>query len=113
MKKILGVGLVGLIVVGAVVLANGAVRASTPEGKMCVKLAELCGANDKTSAKLDSCIENLQNAKKIAGNNAVDRSMACVEHSDTCMAATGCMMGGVGVSALGEMMKGFGEALSH
>ena len=39
--------------------------------------------------------------------------MACVQESTTCAAATGCMLGGVGVGALGEMMKGLGSALSR
>ena len=37
MKKILGVGLVGAALIGAVVIAKGA-PAATPEGKTCVKI---------------------------------------------------------------------------
>jgi hypothetical protein len=112
MKKILGVGLVGAALIGVVVIAKGA-PAATPEGKTCIKMSELCGATDASSTKLDTCIADLERAKKVAGTPAMERSMACVQESTTCAAATGCMLGGVGVGALGEMMKGFGSALSR
>lgn len=111
MKKLLVVGLVGVAIIGGVVLVKAS-PANTPEGKTCIKMADLCGSTDKSSEKLDRCIANMDQAKKVAGVPAVERSMKCVEESTTCMAATGCMMGGVGVGALGEMMKGFGSALS-
>ena len=112
MKKLLVVGLVGLAVVGAIVVVKGAGPAATPEGRTCIKMSDLCGSTDKSTEKLDKCIEGMQSAKKIAGTAAVERSMKCVEESTSCMAATGCMMGGVGVGALGELAKGFGNAVS-
>jgi hypothetical protein len=111
MKKLLVVGLIGAAIVGGVVLVKAA-PARSPEGKACIKMSELCGATDKSSEKLDQCIEGMESAKKVAGAPAVERSMKCVEESTTCMAATGCMMGGVGVGALGEFAKGFGTAIS-
>ncbi|MDB4935195.1 MAG: hypothetical protein JWP87_2167 [Labilithrix sp.] len=115
MKKILGVGLAGAAVIGVVVVARGAAPAATPEGRTCIKMSELCGSSDqeKSREKLDACVANLEQAKKVAGAPAVERSMACVQESNTCAAASGCMMGGVGMGALGEMMKGFGSALSR
>ena len=116
MKKILGVGLVGAAVIGAVVIARGAGPAATPEGKTCIKMAELCGAAGEPGSsgqKLEACVANLEHAKKVAGAPAVERSMSCVQESNSCAAATGCMMGGEGVGAIGEMMKGFGSALSR
>lgn len=112
MKKILGVGLVGAAVIGAVVVAKASGVAATPEAKTCIKLGELCGA-EKSGEKLDQCVDGLNQAKKMSGEPAVQRSMQCVQESTTCMAATGCMMGGVGMGALGEMMKGFGSAISR
>src|SRR5687767_5432228 len=111
MKKILGVGLVGLAVVGTVVIAKaGGVAgiAMTPEGKTCRKLADLCAVDEKSAKKLETCVEDLERAKKMVGEPSVKRSMECVQESNSCMAASGCMMGGVGMGAVGEMMKGFG-----
>ncbi|HSO38081.1 MAG TPA: hypothetical protein VLT33_36385 [Labilithrix sp.] len=113
MKKILGVGLVGAAVIGAVVIAKGASPAATPEGKACIRVSELCGVDDRSAAKLESCVADLEKAKKLAGPANVDRSVKCIEESNSCAAVTGCMMGGVGMGAMGEMMKGFGSALSR
>lgn len=115
-KKLLGVVLAGGMVVGTVVVAKGAnqVRlAATPEGRACTKLAELCPGDPKHTASLDACIEDFEGMRKLAGAPALERSMACVEEAGSCTAAMGCMAGGVGVGALGEMMKGFGSALSR
>ncbi len=115
MKKLLGVGLVGAAVVGIVVIAKsaGAIPAATPEGRTCIKLADLCAVDDKSTKKLETCVDDLEKAKKAVGEQNVKRSMDCVAEANSCMAATGCMMGGVGVGALGEMMKGFGSAISR
>ena len=113
LKKILGVGLVGAAVIGAVVIAKGAGPAATPEGKACIRVSELCGVDDKSTDKLASCVADLDKAKKVAGPANVERSMKCIEESNSCAAVSGCMMGGVGMGALGELMKGFGSALSR
>lgn len=113
MKKILGVGLIGAAVIGAVVIARAAGPAATPEGKACIRIHELCGIDGKTDNALESCVADLEKAKKLAGAPNVERSMKCVEESNTCAAVTGCMMGGVGMGAMGEMMKGFGSALTR
>ena len=113
MKKILGVGLAGAAVIGAVVIAKGAGPAATPEGKACIRVSELCGVEDKSSAKLESCVAELESAKKLAGPANVERSMTCIGEASSCAAVAGCMMGGVGVGAMGEMLKGFGSALSR
>jgi len=118
MNKILGVGLVGAAVIGAVVIAKGAGAvgiAATPEGKACLKLADLCVVDDrgKGAAKLETCVEDFEKTKKLVGEAPVKRSMDCIAESNSCMAASGCMAGGVGMGAVGEMMKGFGSALSR
>lgn len=114
MNKVFGVALVGALVVGGVVLikgASGASSAITPEGKMCVRLGELCGA-DPSTEKLESCVEDMKKMRKMSGDAAFERSQSCVAESKSCGAASGCMMGGVGVGTLGEVLKGFGTALS-
>lgn len=84
---------------------------SSPETKACVKLGDLCGQGGDTHA-LDQCVDGLHQARKIAGSASVDKSLTCIQGADTCMAATGCMMGGVGVGAMKEMVKGFTDAVS-
>ncbi|MBS2016373.1 MAG: hypothetical protein JST00_26045 [Deltaproteobacteria bacterium] len=116
MKKLLGVGLVGAAVVGAVLIAKGAGAvgiAATPEGKACRKIADLCAVSEKSAEKLESCVDDFEKTKKLVGEAPVKRSMECIQEANSCMAVSGCMAGGVGVGALGEMMKGFGSALSR
>jgi hypothetical protein len=48
----------------------------------------------------------------MSGDVPFERSRKCIEESQSCAAASGCLMGGVGVGALGEMMKGFGTAVT-
>jgi hypothetical protein len=111
MNKILATLLVGGAVVGGVAVVKGASAASTPEVKTCTKIGELCGA--KPSAKdFDQCVEDMEQMHKMSGDPGFTRSAQCIEESKSCAAVAGCLGGGIGVSAVGEMMKGFGTALS-
>ena len=111
MKKVLLVALVGTAVVGTVVVASGASKAATPEGKMCVRLAELC-ATDQSTKDFDECVDGMKKLRKMSGDPSFDRSQKCLDESQSCAAATGCMVGGAGVGSVGEYLKGFGNALS-
>ncbi len=113
-KKLIVVSVVGAGLVGGIVLAKGAVATSTPEGKACVRMAELCGYDDedKKNEELEECIADMKKAHKLAGDKPFERSVSCIDESKSCAAAAGCMAGGVGVGAAGEMMKGFGTALT-
>jgi hypothetical protein len=111
MKKILATLLVGSLVVGGVVLVKSASAAATPEGQTCVKMAELCSTDPKAS-DLDQCVDGMKKLRKMSGDVPFERSRKCIEESQSCAAASGCLMGGVGVGALGEMMKGFGTAVT-
>src|SRR5438128_3470991 len=111
MKKIIAVALVGTLVVGGVVVASGASKAATPEGKMCVRLGELC-ATDPSAKDLDECIDGMKELRKMSGPSSFERSQKCIDESNSCAAASGCIMGGAGVGTLGEFLKGFGNALS-
>ncbi|MCL2776586.1 MAG: hypothetical protein FWD73_01180 [Polyangiaceae bacterium] len=121
MKKIAGVALVGALVLGAIVVAKSAPSLSlvmSEEGKVCMRLGELCDGRDtpdmsKAGAKFDECVDDMKQARKMSGEQAFARTRSCMEESKTCGAATGCVIGGVGVGAVGEMLKGFGSALSH
>lgn len=110
-KKLLAVGLLGAAVVGGVTVVAQTRAVATPEGRVCVRLADLCGRESSSSA-LDSCVSDMKQTRKLAGDASFERSTKCIDESSSCAAAAGCMMGGVGVGALGEMMKGFGTAVS-
>jgi hypothetical protein len=47
-----------------------------------------------------------------AGDASFDKTSKCIDESRSCGAATGCMAGGIGVGTVGEIMKGFGTALT-
>ena len=98
--------------IGVVVVASGASKASTPEGHVCVKLAELCETDAPKSKDFDECVDDMKKARKVAGDASFDKSSKCIDEAKSCGAAAGCMAGGVGVGTLGEMMKGFGTALT-
>ena len=110
-KKLVVVSVVGAGLVGGIVLAKGASVASSPEGKVCTRMAELCG-EEGDAKELNECVDEMKKAHKLAGDVPFQRSVTCIEESKSCAAAAGCMMGGVGVGAAGEMMKGFGNALT-
>lgn len=112
MKKLLGVAVVGSLLVGGIVLAKGTGKASTPEGKMCTKLADVCPVKEKTVSSFDTCVEKMEDLRKVSGQASFDRSERCVAESTSCAAAAGCLTGGIGMGAVGEYMKGFGTALS-
>ena len=111
MKKLLLVVLVGGAIVGVVVAASAGAKASTPEARMCIKMGEVC-ASEAGAKDFDQCVDGMKKLRKMSGDHSFERSQKCIEESTTCAAASGCMMGGVGVGALGELMKGFGTAMS-
>ena len=113
MKKLLVTGLIGSAVVGTVVLAKGQGVATTPEGKACTRMVELCETEPMSSKDMDECVDDMKKARKLAGDANFDRSVQCANESKSCAAAAGCWAGGVGMGAVGEMMKGFGTALSR
>jgi hypothetical protein len=113
MKKLLAVTLLGAAVAGTVVVAKGAGAPATPEAKTCAKLKDLCSVDDTSRIDVEKCEADLKKTEKLVGEPSVQRSMKCIDESKSCMAASGCMMGGVGMGALGEMMKGFGTAISQ
>ena len=51
--------------------------------------------------------------RKVAGDAAFEKSAKCIDESSSCAAAMGCLAGGVGMGAVGEMMKGFGTAVTR
>jgi hypothetical protein len=113
MNKILLVGVVGALVVGGVALAKNASVAATPEGQACQDMQRLCSTEEPSQKDLNECVDGMKKLRKLSGDASFERSRACLAESSSCAAAAGCMGGGVGMGAMGEMMKGFGSALSR
>ncbi|HEY8078932.1 MAG TPA: hypothetical protein VIF62_32595, partial [Labilithrix sp.] len=65
-----------------------------------------------SSKNFDQCVDEMKQLRKMSGDPAFERSQKCIDESNSCAAASGCMLGGVGVGTLGELMKGFGNAMS-
>ncbi len=105
------------IVVGALALAlTGGVAYAvihSPERSACLKMADLCGVKDGTKDDLDQCVEEIEQFRKVGGDEATEKGLTCVNESKTCVEATGCIAG-AGVKgmqgAINEFLKGFGKA---
>lgn len=108
MKKIVG----AVLILG---LAGGVAYAvvHSPERSACLKMADLCGVKGGTKDDLDQCVEEIEQFRKVGGDEAADKGIACVEQAKTCGEATGCVAG-AGVKgiqgAINEFFKGFGKA---
>jgi hypothetical protein len=98
-----------LVVIGIIALAGKSL--ASQEQKACVRMHDLCGG-DWSAKDMSECTDSLERMKKISGDASFQKSMKCVDDSNSCAAAAGCMAGGVGVGAMGEFLKGFGEALT-
>ena len=113
MKKLAVV--VGLAALVLLVVFTAKKAVASPEQTACARVGDLCGFDedaDKRADNLAQCTQNLAHARKVSGDAAVDRSIKCIDESTTCSAVAGCAIGGIGVGAAGEFMKGFGKALS-
>lgn len=111
MKKILpilAVVLVAAIGIGAFAYMRNPSRAA------CVKVADLCGEKDGTKEKLDQCVDQIDQWRKVAGNEPVDKGLQCVDQSKTCGEAMGCVAG-AGVNGfknvVDDFLKGFGKGI--
>lgn len=110
MKKALPV-LVLLIIIGAAVAGFAYMR--NPNRVACVRVGELCGGNAGTKEQLDQCTTQVDQWRKTAGNEPVDKGIACVDTAKTCPEAMGCIAG-ASVPAIknvvDDFLKGFGKA---
>jgi hypothetical protein len=108
MKKIVGAAVV-LALTGGVAYAV----VHNPERSACLKMADLCGVKDGSKADLDQCVEEIEQFRKIGGDEATEKGLRCVDEAKTCGEATGCVAG-AGVKgmqgAINEFFKGFGKA---
>jgi hypothetical protein len=100
-----------LAIIGACVFAFGYMR--NPNRSACMRVAELCGDKDGTKEQLDQCTGQIEEWRKVAGNEPVDKGITCVDEAKTCGEAMGCVAG-AGVSGfknvVDDFLKGFGKA---
>lgn len=110
MKKVLAVTLVLGLVGGGI--AYAVMR--TPERSACMRVADLCGAKDGTKDDLDRCVADIEQWRKVAGDEPVDKGMKCVAEAKTCGEAVGCTAGaGIkGVQGvINDFFKGIGKGM--
>ena len=117
MKKLIGVSIVGAVLVVGIVFLFMAKPALNPllsvEAKTCMRVADLCTPGVAADLqKLNDCEEALKSVKRLSGDEAFSKSTTCVADANSCAAAGGCMMGGAGVGAVSEFLKGFANAAS-
>lgn len=105
--------LVGAVVVVALVGGVAYAAFHSPEKSACIKMADLCGVKDGTTKDLDQCVADIEQFRKVGGDEATDKGMKCVEEAKTCGEATGCIAG-AGMKGMqgvvNEFFKGFGKA---
>jgi len=90
---------------GAVVYAK--VFRKTPAERTCSKLADLCSA--KADLDMGECRDGFAEARKMFGDDAVDRAVTCVADSTSCMEAVGCVMG-AGMRSFDQLQRGMERA---
>src|SRR4051812_48574782 len=76
MKKAIAL-VVALGVGGAGVAAYAYLK--NPERAACIRVADLCGQKDGGVKELDQCVEQVTEWRKVAGDDAVNKGMQCVD----------------------------------
>lgn len=111
MKKLLVV----LVLAGLGVVVYAKVFRQTPAERTCSKLVDLCAVQGQGKDKLDmgECRDGFAEARKMFGDDVVDRAVSCVADASSCMEAVGCVMG-AGMRSFDQlqrgMERGFGSA---
>jgi hypothetical protein len=84
-----------------------------PERSACMRVADLCGEKSGGVKELDQCVDEVNQWRKIAGDEAVNNGIKCVDEAKTCGEAMGCVAG-AGMKGTQELIndffKGFGKA---
>lgn len=109
MKKLIA----AFVVLGITGGVAYAVVHGSPERSACLRVADLCGVKDGSKADLDRCVDEIEQFRKIGGEEATEKGLQCVEEARTCGEATGCIAGAgfKGMQgAVNEFFKGFGKA---
>ncbi len=110
MKKVVGLAVVALIVIGVVKV----VGARSPEGKAraaCENLASQCeslmklGGEKLTASDIDECTSDIAEAKKQVGDDYTEM-VECMAEADSCGESLGCLTGVV-ANELEHQLDGF------
>lgn len=78
-----------------------------PERRACQRMAEQCNITDP--AQRERCADLFTEFRKTGGNDSVQRPIACMMESRSCMESAGCLTGAAGNQML-ELMKGVGKS---
>jgi hypothetical protein len=81
------------------------------EYRACAHLAEVCEEGAERKDRIESCEKDLRDLRSSAGAEAVDRTLSCIQEAKSCVAAAGCMVGGIGGGMLNEFIKGVQKSL--
>ncbi len=107
MKKVV----IALVVLG--VIGGGVAWAvtRTPERRLCIRMGDLCGVEGDLS-DFDTCVQELEKLEKLVGEEPVESAAECVDKADSCVEATGCVVG-AGVKAGPKLMQEFLEGFQN
>jgi hypothetical protein len=94
--------LVVLVLAGLGVVVYAKVFRAVPAEKMCAKIDDLCGGE---KIKPGECREGVAEARKVFGEDAIDRAISCVDDAKSCMEAVGCVMG-AGMRSFEQLQRG-------
>jgi hypothetical protein len=99
--------LVVLVLAGLAVVVYAKVFRSSPAEKTCAKLEDLCGGE---KIEPGECRDGFAEARKVFGDDAVDRAVSCVADANSCLEAVGCVMG-AGMRSFDQLQKGMERGL--
>ena len=102
-------GLFAIVVVALAGVAVFFLVTRSPERAACARMAELCGTQGGQQ-EVTSCADDFAKLRKLAGDEAMDKGLACVHHAKGCPEATACMAG-TGFKGLGSAVKSFFQGL--
>jgi hypothetical protein len=112
MKKLLTFVIVVGLLVGGGYLAYKYLL-SPGDSRACHRLADLCGGQ-MAGDSLQSCTDLFDKLRQATGDERADKTIGCVQQSQSCMAAMGCLTGagvGAGIEAASEFLRGLRNSL--
>ena len=111
MKKLVGVAVVVLLVIGIVKVVNGR-GAHAQAHEACENVIEQCGPFMETQASdLDDCTEAFVDGRNELGDKygqQYDEMTSCITDAGSCGEVVGCMTGAIAVE-IEKQMDGFGR----
>ena len=96
MKKLFGVVVIAVLVIGAVKLFAG----PSKQGRACARISDLCGV-EMSARDVDECASDLQELPDSVSGKVAE----CVVEATSCADAVGCAMGVADTAIEHEMKK--------